>query len=38
METLWTVITIVCVVAIIALVLWAFVVAPIRVPRHAGKP
>jgi len=38
MDTFWTVITIAAVVAILAAVLWAFVVAPLRVPRHSGKP
>ena len=37
-DTLWTVITIAAVVTILAAVLWAFVVAPIWVPRHSGKP
>lgn len=38
MGTLWTVITIASVVAIMAMVLWAFVVAPFTVPRHSRKP
>jgi hypothetical protein len=38
MDTLWTVITIAEVVTIMAMVLWAFVVAPFWVPRHSGKP
>ena len=37
-DTFWTVITIAAVAAILAVVLWAFVVAPIWVPRHSGKP
>jgi hypothetical protein len=37
-DTFWTVITIAAVVTIVAVALWAFVVAPIRVPPHAGKP
>jgi hypothetical protein len=37
-DTLWTTITIAAVVAILAVVLWAFVVAPFWVPRHLGKP
>ena len=38
MNTFWTVITIASVVAILAVVLWAFVVAPFWVPRHSAKP
>ena len=38
MDTFWTVITVAAVVAILAAVLWAFVVAPLWVPRHSGKP
>lgn len=38
MDTFWTAITIAEVVVIVAIVLWAFVVAPFWVPRHSGKP
>jgi hypothetical protein len=38
MDTLWAVIAIAAVVMILAVVLWTFVVAPIWVPRHSGKP
>jgi peptidoglycan/LPS O-acetylase OafA/YrhL len=38
MNTLWTVITIGAVVVILAAVLWTFVVAPFRIPRHSVKP
>jgi hypothetical protein len=38
MGTLWTVIAIAAVVSIMAMVLWVFVVAPLWVPRHSGKP
>jgi len=37
-DTFWTVITLAAVVAILARGLWAFVVAPIWVPRHSRKP
>jgi hypothetical protein len=38
MSTFWTVITLAMVVVILGAVLWAFVVAPLWVPRHSGKP
>jgi hypothetical protein len=38
MDTLWAVIAIAAVVMILAVALWTFVVAPIWVPRHSGKP
>jgi hypothetical protein len=34
MATFWTVLTIATVVAIVAVVVWAFVIQPLRVPRH----
>ena len=37
-DTLWTFIAIVAVVTILAVLLWTFVVAPIWIPRHSGKP
>lgn len=37
-DTMWAVIVIAAVVTILAVALWAFVVAPIWVPRHTGKP
>jgi hypothetical protein len=37
-NTFWTAITIAEVVVIVAMVLWAFIVAPFSVPGHSGKP
>jgi hypothetical protein len=38
MNTLWTVITFAAIATILAVGLWTFVVAPLWVPRHSGKP
>jgi hypothetical protein len=37
MNTFWTVVTIAVVVVLVAVALWAFVVAPVWVPRHSGR-
>jgi len=37
MGIFWTVVTIGLVAVIVGVTLWAFVVAPFRVPRHAGR-
>ena len=37
MNTLWTIVTIAFVVAVVGVVAWAFVIAPIVVPRRAAR-
>ena len=34
MNTFWTVVTLAVVAAIVLLVVWVFLIAPIKVPRH----
>jgi hypothetical protein len=37
MNTLWAVVTIVFVVVVVAVVAWAFLIAPFVVPRRAAR-
>jgi cytochrome b subunit of formate dehydrogenase len=37
MNTLWTIVTIAVVIAVVGVVVWAFLIAPLTVPRRAAK-